>query len=117
MSDRVNPADAVNMRRTQMLRLEQMKRADQLEARQLDAERSMTERTEEALFNPFAMLKNADTLEKRLRRQEVNSKAAETEEEEHVDDRGIDKITPNSKQLQKRLLFFGGGFIEKKTFN
>ncbi len=102
MSDRVNPTDAVNMRRMQMLRIEQMRRADQMEARQLDAERSMTERTEEALFNPFAMLKNSETLEKRLRRQEVNTRANEAEEEEHIDDKLIDEVTRVATQFQDR---------------
>ncbi len=102
MADRINPADAVNMRRTQMLRLEQMRRADQMEARQLDAERSMTERTEEALFNPFAMLRNAETLEKRLKRQEVSSRASQTEDDEPIDDQKIDEVTKIASEFQDR---------------
>ncbi len=103
MSDnRVNPSDSVGARRAQMMRLEQMQRATLMEARLLGNERSMTERTEDALFNPFAMMKNSETLEKRIRRHDSAQKSDETEEEEHIDDKLIDDVSKAAKEFQDR---------------
>ncbi len=101
-NDRVNPTDSVHTRRMQMMRMEQMKRAAQMEARLLANERSMTERTEDALFNPFAMMKNSETLEKRLRRYEAAHKGDETEEEEELSEKLIDDVTKTAEEFQDR---------------
>lgn len=101
-NDRVNPTDSVHTRRMQMMRMEQMKRAAQMEARLLANERSMTERTEDALFNPFAMMKNSETLEKRLRRHEAAQKGEETEEEDEITDKLIDDVTRTAEEYQER---------------
>lgn len=101
-NDRVNSADAVQARRMQMMRMEQMKRAAQMEARLLANERSMTERTEDALFNPFAMMKNAETLEKRLRRHEAAHKGEEADEEEEINEKLIDDVTKTAEEYQDR---------------
>lgn len=100
--DRVNPTDSVHARRMQMMRLAQMQKESLMEARLLNVERSMTERTEEALFNPFAMMRNAETLEKRLRRNEASQRHAETEEEEQVDTKLIDDVTKTANEFQER---------------
>ena len=101
-NDRVNPTDSVHSRRMQIMRMEQMKRAAQMEARLLANERSMTERTEDALFNPFAMMKNSEALEKRLRRHEAAQKSEEADEEEEVTDKLIDDVTRTAEEYQER---------------
>ncbi len=72
--------------------------AEEIEALVLEAERSMLEAGESALFTPMYMLKDSEKLEKRVNQQNVN----EAEELDEDFDRLIDDVTKMAKSFEKK---------------
>ena len=96
----INPSSSINARQSQLQRLQSMRKAQNISARQMLLKETMTERCESALFNPLAMLKKAETLEKRLKKHEV--KKEEEAKDEDLEVAKIDDVTKSAKEFEKQ---------------
>lgn len=114
---KINKTSSIADNQARIQRLEAARHAQMLEARQILTQETMEENTEQAMFNPLALLKNADTLERRIRRNEQRQDVKNEEGDPEVTE--IDAITKTAQdfehrnpELNKRALLSLKTFIE-----
>lgn len=78
----------------------QAERAQEINAEQVGVEVTMVECSENALFNPLAILRNAESLDKRARKQEQRPEQATKEEE--ADIVIIDSVTKTAEEFSEK---------------
>jgi len=96
----VTRLSSIAARQAQLQRAKAASSAQTIEIEQVAAEKTMIECAEEALFNPLAMLKDAETLDKRHRRQEL--KSSQTSQEEDTEVTVIDDVTKIAEEFEQR---------------
>lgn len=96
----IQSVSSIAARQAQLQKLAASDRAEDIRAEQVLIEVTMVECTENALFNPLAMLKNAETLEKRNKKAEANPSQASQKEEADVVI--IESVAKTAEEFQEK---------------
>jgi len=97
---KVDPSSQVN-RQTQLQQIRAASKALNTEIQQVETDKLSTEYTEMADFNPLAMLKNAETLDKRVKKHDLKQ-SKETQEDEESPIATVDAVTKIADEVQNR---------------
>lgn len=98
---RVSPASSIAARQAQVERLRAQGGAEVLQAEVILADKTMVENTEQTLYNPMAMLKNAESLDRRLRRNETKEPTS-SQQSEDQEIAVIDSVSKTAEEFQDR---------------
>lgn len=97
----IHSVSSIQARQAQLQKLAAADRAEDIRAEQVLIEVTMVECTENALFNPLAMLKNAESLEKKQKKTEQRESQGATQEED-TDVVIIDSVTKTAEEFQEK---------------
>lgn len=114
---KVSGPSSISDNQARIQRLEASRQAQRLEAMQILTKETMDENTEQAMFNPLALLKNADTLEKRIRRSDQRPDLQSDESDAQVAPieaaaKAAEDFEHRNPELNKRALLSLKAFIE-----
>lgn len=114
----VSKSSSIDAQKMKMQRMKAMQRGQLQAAQQVNVKKEMTERCELAMFNPLAMSKRFEVLEKRLRRDPVATDTQESEESEDTKEiEGAQKIAElyvrKNRELKEQVLLSIKGQIHE----
>ncbi len=98
--NRVEGTSSASARQAQIQKAQALGRIEGLEIIQCAMEDLSTERTEDALFNPIAQLKKAETLDQRLKKHE--SKSSSQTDESNPEIVKVDSVAESASEFQNR---------------
>ncbi len=93
---------SASARQAQIQRLAATQRAEMLQARQILNQGTMEENTENATFNPLAILRNAQPLERRINVKHGDAKQETQKEDGDPEIQSIDGVTQSAEDFQNR---------------
>lgn len=98
----VSPSSSTSARQAQVEKLRAQGAAELQAIEITENAETMVEKGENILFNPMAMLKNADTLERRMRRQEFREPSSAQQGDDDQDTNLIDNVGKIAEEFQDR---------------
>ena len=98
--NRVEGTSSASSRQAQIQKAQALGRIEGLEIIQCAMEDLSTERTEDAIFNPIAQLKKAETLDQRLKKHE--SKSSSQTDESNPEIVQVDSAAESASEFQNR---------------
>jgi type III secretion protein W len=98
---RVDPSSSMSAKQAAIQKMKALSKAEGLEIMQSELEDLATERTEDAIFNPFAQLRKAETLESRIKKHEQKS-SGKSEDSADIDVVHVEGISESLEEFQNR---------------
>jgi type III secretion protein W len=86
---RIDPTSSMGSKQAALQKMKALSKAEGLEVMQEALEDLATERTEDAIFNPFAQLRKAETLDSRIKKNDHKSSSGKSEESDESQDADV----------------------------